>query len=91
MAITATLIEYMPHYLRASHEAAGNRGVYPANGAEREWIRGEVDASDLDDWARVVFTSDDPVNDADGNRRPSWIARTVLDHIPDEAAAPAAD
>jgi len=28
-------IEWMPEYLRGSHEAAGNRGSWPHNGAER--------------------------------------------------------
>ncbi len=28
-------IEWMPEHLRASHEAAGNWGSYPANGAKR--------------------------------------------------------
>ena len=29
------VIEWMPEYLRASHEAAGNDGSYPDNGALR--------------------------------------------------------
>lgn len=29
------VVEFMPAFLRASHEAAGNRGLYPANGAQR--------------------------------------------------------
>lgn len=29
------LVEYMPMHLRASHEAAGNRGYYPQNGSIR--------------------------------------------------------
>lgn len=28
-------VEWMPLHLRASHEAAGNHGVYPSNGARR--------------------------------------------------------
>lgn len=28
-------VELMPEHLRASHEAAGNCGVWPGNGAER--------------------------------------------------------
>jgi hypothetical protein len=28
-------LEFMPLHLRASHRAAGNRGVYPHNGARR--------------------------------------------------------
>lgn len=31
----AVAVEYMPAHLRASHLAAGNRGAYPANGAQR--------------------------------------------------------
>ena len=34
--ISATVVlEHMPDYLRATYEAAGNYGVYPANGALR--------------------------------------------------------
>lgn len=29
------VVEWMPEHLRSSHEAAGNWGVYPYNGAER--------------------------------------------------------
>lgn len=29
------LVEWMPEQYRGSHTAAGNRGVFPANGAER--------------------------------------------------------
>jgi len=29
------MVEYMPEHLRASHDAAGNRGTYPHNGAVR--------------------------------------------------------
>ncbi len=28
-------VEYMPHWIRGSHGAAGNRGTYPNNGAVR--------------------------------------------------------
>lgn len=31
----AVNVEFMPEHLRASHEAAGSRGQYPYNGAER--------------------------------------------------------
>ena len=34
-AVDAVVVEWMPEYLRASHEAAGNSGRYPANGALR--------------------------------------------------------
>ena len=53
-----SLIEYMPAYLRASHEAAGNRGVYPHNGAERVIVSGPVDPTELSDWARIVREGD---------------------------------
>lgn len=43
--MTLYLIETMPDYLRASHRAARNWGVYPHNGAERSI----VDESDLPD------------------------------------------
>lgn len=29
------VVEWVPEFLRASHEAAGNSGVYPYNGAVR--------------------------------------------------------
>lgn len=32
---TMMLVEYMPRQSRASHEAAGNSGRYPLNGADR--------------------------------------------------------
>lgn len=55
-AETVTL-EYMPRWLRESHEAAGNSGRYPHNGAERAVVeRGcaesIVDAED--GWASLV-------------------------------------
>ena len=53
-----SLIEYMPAYLRASHEAAGNRGIYPHNGAERVIVSGPVDPTGLSDWARIVREGD---------------------------------
>ena len=40
-----TVLEWMPEYLRAAHVAAGNRGVYPENGAVR--IRVARDCADL--------------------------------------------
>lgn len=50
-----SLIEYMPAHLRASHLAARNAGTYPANGAERAYVLGDVLASQLDpDWAGLV-------------------------------------
>lgn len=52
-------VEWMPEHLRSSHEAAGNWGRWPANGAVRlrccpacaEWLEAEVacESSDLSD------------------------------------------
>lgn len=75
-AIVATLIEYMPAYLRKSHRAAGNRGLYPHNGAQRVWVAGMVDADDLDDWSCVVAHADELPSGED-----------VLDDIPADALA----
>ena len=52
----AVTVEYMPEWLRASHEAAGNRGAYPANGAVR--IRVTPECAELmtktdGDWCSV--------------------------------------
>lgn len=51
------IVEWMPEYLRASHTAANNRGVYPANGAQR--IRVERSCADSmvehdGDWCREI-------------------------------------
>jgi len=51
------VVEYMPEYLRASHRAAGNSGIYPANGAVR--LRVERSCADriiedAGEWARVL-------------------------------------
>lgn len=48
-------VEWMPPHLRASHEAAGNRGTYPANGAERLWVTADC-AHDVcdDEWTTEV-------------------------------------
>lgn len=35
LARGAVVIDWMPEWLRASHQAAGNSGIYPANGALR--------------------------------------------------------
>jgi len=39
------LVEYMPEQHRASHEAAGNRGSYPSNGAQRIRVSRECAAN----------------------------------------------
>jgi hypothetical protein len=76
-----TLIEYMPGHLRESHLAAGNSGVYPHNGAAREWIQGHLDDSQLDSrWASVVRVA---------ARLP--VGETALDEVPDDAIRPGED
>jgi hypothetical protein len=53
--IRYTLVEYMPRHLRNSHTQAGNRGSYPANGAERVYIEHEVLSRDLDPrWVEIL-------------------------------------
>ncbi len=46
------LVERMPEALRASHEAAGNAGVYPVNGAER-FIAARADVEESP-WTSIV-------------------------------------
>lgn len=51
------LVEYMPVHFRASHEASGNIGVYPGNGALR--LRVEIGCAEMmfaedGDWASLV-------------------------------------
>lgn len=48
------VIEWMPPHLRSSHEAAGNRGVYPHNGAERLTVTDLCAGRLLGDWTHVV-------------------------------------
>lgn len=51
------LVERMPLHLRASHDAARNRGVHPHNGSERVLMhRADADALVADDgeWTRVL-------------------------------------
>lgn len=48
-------VEHMPEQHRASHEAAGNRGVYPHNGAVRLQLSPECAESLCDgDWTTQV-------------------------------------
>lgn len=52
------LVEWMPRDLRASHEAAGNRGTWPANGAERlrvQWECADRIVEGEDGWAEIVW------------------------------------
>jgi hypothetical protein len=59
------VLETMPDYLLELHRKAGNFGVYPHNGAEREvvtrWWAEQVVAGDPDQYARIVrdATADD--------------------------------
>lgn len=51
------VVEFMPEHLRSSHEAARNRGFYPANGSRR--IRVERSCADTmvrddGDWCEVL-------------------------------------
>ena len=48
------LVEYMPIAHRASHEAANNRGSYPANGAVRVLVDIGEEVEDDDGWSFVV-------------------------------------
>lgn len=50
-------VEYMPEHHRQSHIAAGNRGIYPHNGALRiDMHRDDVEdfLAEHGDWAHVV-------------------------------------
>lgn len=53
------LIEWMPPCWRSAHEAAGNRGIYPRNGALRLRVAGacaqrvKEEAADAD-WTEVL-------------------------------------
>lgn len=48
------ILEWTPEYLRASHEAAGNRGVYPHNGAQRLRVEKGCGESLADEWTEIV-------------------------------------
>lgn len=53
------VVEYMPDQYRASHAAAANAGIYPANGSVRVRVERSCAALLLEqpgesDWARVV-------------------------------------
>lgn len=53
-----TVIEFMPRYLRSSHEAAGNAGFYPHNGSCRVAVTGTW-AGEIDPvWSEVVTGAD---------------------------------
>lgn len=51
------ILEWMPEHLRASHEAAGNRGAYPHNGAERLRVERSCAEAIVEadgEWAEIV-------------------------------------
>jgi hypothetical protein len=51
------VVEWMPEQHRASHEAAGNAGAYPANGSRRLRVErscAERILEDSGDWARIL-------------------------------------
>lgn len=47
-------VEWMPEDIRASHEAAGNSGYYPNNGARRLTVERSCAESLVDDWTSIV-------------------------------------
>lgn len=53
-ASEAVVVEWMPLYLRATHEAAGGAGVWPHDGSKR--LSCSVDCAEglLDDWTEAV-------------------------------------
>jgi hypothetical protein len=54
-AAETVLVEHMPEHHRASHEAAGNRGVYPHNGSVRLRVARACVADVVDgDWTTEV-------------------------------------
>jgi hypothetical protein len=51
------IVEYMPEYLRSSHEAAGNKGIHPHNGSARFAASkgcAEFLVEPEDEWASIV-------------------------------------
>lgn len=49
-------VEFMPDWIRDSHEASGNSGSYPHNGAERYAVsKSCTDSLDLDEeWCQII-------------------------------------
>lgn len=55
------VVEWMPEYLRSSHEAAGNAGQWPHNGAVRvavQWECADMVVEASPNWARIVEGAD---------------------------------
>jgi hypothetical protein len=71
-------VEYMPEYLRASHIAAGNRGVWPHNGSLR--LRCSPECATLicegeGDWAVIIgWASADGIG-SEANKAPKGARR----------------
>ena len=85
-----TLIEYMPAYLRESHLAARNKGVWPANGSVRVYVIGEITDAQLDpDWADVIKTIE-AAELPDGAEVLADIPEDALRSVPDEEREPMA-
>ena len=83
-----TLIEYMPAYLRESHLAARNKGVWPANGSVRVYVIGEITDAQLDpDWADVIKTIE-AAELPDGADVLADIPEDALRSVPDEEREP---
>lgn len=54
------LVEHMPDSVRSSHEAAGNRGIYPHNGALRSRVHRDCAAHIVSidgEWCSIVDTA----------------------------------
>lgn len=54
------VVEWMPDYLRASHEAAGSSGCWPHNGAERLAVEESCGRTLCEDDHWVSIVEDDP-------------------------------
>lgn len=48
------VVEWMPEWLRESHRAAGNSGVYPHNGAIRVRVSRQCAADLAGEWCEIV-------------------------------------
>lgn len=63
-AADMVVVEFMPPYLRESHRAAGNSGVWPHNGSVRVAVeRGHcaevvMEADGREGWAEIVEGAD---------------------------------
>lgn len=75
------VVEWMPRWLRASHEAAGNSGSYPANGAHRYAVSRDLAAGAS---APPQIYSDDPdIDYVSLEERADEIARQTFERLID--------